>query len=214
MDADVKGPPGPRRYDASARRARAAARRRAALDAARARFLADGFAATTMAAVARDAALSPESLYKWFGSKAGLLRAVWEHSLEGSGPTPAETRSDAGSRAASSGAEVVRNWASLAAEVGAISDPIHRLLEGASHADPEAAELYAEIEEGRARRMEHNAAHLAEGGYLREGVTVERARDVLLLYTTLYGRLVTEAGWTPDEFSAFVERGLTAHLLR
>ena len=61
--------------------------------------------------------------------------------------------------------------------------------------------------------MELNAAYLADGGYLRDDVTAAQARDVLLLYTTFYETLVTEAGWRPEEFTAFVERGLTAHLL-
>ena len=202
-----------RRYDASARRARAAERRDAVVEAARSRFLAEGFTATTVAHVARDAGVSVESVYKWFGTKAGLLKAVWDQSLAGSGTAHAEVRSDAGSRAAADGRAIIRNWARLAAEVGAGADPVHRLVESAAHVDRDAAELYAQIERERAARMEHNAAYLVEGGYLRDDVTPEQARDVLLLYTTFYERLVTEAGWTPEQLSAFVERGLTAHLL-
>lgn len=217
--SDVNGAPAStsmpdrRRYDASNRRARAEQRRRRVLAAARARFLAEGFTGTTVASVAADAHVSVESVYKWFGTKAGLLRAIWEQSLAGSAPTPAEQRSDAGSRAAATGAEIVHNWAGLAAEVGAVADPVHRLVEAAALIDPEAAALRAEIEAGRTRRMEHNAAYLVTGGHLRADVTPEHARDVMLAYTTLYSRLVTEAGWTPAEFSDFVERGLTAHLL-
>ncbi|GGM83586.1 hypothetical protein GCM10009721_05210 [Terrabacter tumescens] len=216
MTSAVKGPmdEGPRRrYDASARRARAAQRRDAVVAAARSLFLARGFAATTLAEVAAEADVSVESVYKWFGSKAGLLKAVWDRSLAGSGPTHAETRSDAGSRAAADGSAIIRNWARLAAEVGAVGDPVHRLVESAAHVDREAAELHAQIEGERAARMEHNAAYLLDGGYLRADVTVEQARDVLLLYTTFYGRLVTEGGWTSEQFSAFIERGLAAHLL-
>jgi AcrR family transcriptional regulator len=202
-----------RRYDASARRAQAAERRDAVVDAARSRFLACGFTATTVAEVAADAEVSVESVYKWFGSKAGLLKAVWDRSLAGSGTTHAELRSDAGSRSATDGRAIIRNWARLAAEVGAVGDPVHRLIESAAHVDREAAELYAEIERERAARMEHNAAYLVDGGHLREGVTPAQARDVLMLYTTFYERLVTDAGWTPEQFTDFVERGLTAHLL-
>jgi AcrR family transcriptional regulator len=216
MSASVKGPSADRprrRYDASRRRARAAERRGAVIEAARARFLAHGFSATTVAAVAADADVSVESVYKWFGSKAGLLKAVWDRSLAGTGSTHAELRSDAGSRAATDGVTIIRNWARLAAEVGAVGDPVHRLIEEAAAVDHEAAELYARIEGERASRMAHNAAYLVDGGYLREDVSADQARDVLLLYTTFYERLVTVAGWTPEQLSAFVERGLTAHLL-
>ena len=220
MSPSVKGPaaaqsqPEPRRrYDASGRRARAAERRSAVVDAARSRFLAHGFTDTTMSEVAADAGVSVESVYKWFGTKAGLLKAVWERALAGSGTTHAERRSDAGSRHAADGAAIIRNWARLAAEVGAVGDPVYRLIERAALVDREAAELYAEIERERASRMQHNAAYLVDGGHLRHDVTAEQARDVLLLYTTFYERLVTESGWTPEQFSAFIERGLVAHLL-
>ena len=202
-----------RRYDASGRRARAAERRSAVVAAARRLFVADGFTATTIAGVAAEAGVSVESVYKWFRSKAGLLEAVWHQSLEGQGSEPAELRSDAGSQGAADGRAIIRNWARLATEVGALADPVHRLVEAAATADPEAAALYATIERERAARMDHNAAYLVDGGYLRSEVTPEQARDVLLLYTTFYDRLVTKSGWTPEQFTAFVERGLAAHLL-
>src|SRR3954447_20549616 len=148
MPPSVKGPAAERprrRYDASGRRARAVERRDAVVDMARGRFLAQGFTATTVAEVAADAGVSVESVYKWFGSKAGLLKAVWTRSLAGTGPSHAERRSDDGSRQAPDGAAIVRNWARLAAEVGAVGDPVHRLIEGAALVDPEAAELYAAI---------------------------------------------------------------------
>jgi AcrR family transcriptional regulator len=213
MPSSVNAPVPRRAYDASGRRARAAARRDDVIAAARRSFLEQGYAGTTVGAVAGEAGVSVESLYKWFGSKAGLLRAVWDRSLAGTGPEHAERRSDAGSRAATDGAAIIRNWARLAAEVGVTADPVHRIVETAAHVDPEVARLRAEIERDRTARMDHNAAYLVEGGLLREDVTPEQARDVLLLYTTFYDRLVTDAGWTPTEFTAFVERGLTAHLL-
>lgn len=213
MPNPVNHHPARRRYDATRRQARAAERREAVLLAARRRFLAEGYAATTVAAVAADAGVSAESVYKWFGSKAGLLKAVWDRSLGGSAPTHAEQRSDAASAAATDGRSIVRSWALLAAEVGAVADPIHRLVEQAAYADGEVADLQARIEAERARRMEHNAAYLADGGHLRPDVTREQARDILLLYTTFYDRLVNQAGWTTSQLSAFVERGLTAHLL-
>ncbi|GAA2038471.1 TetR/AcrR family transcriptional regulator [Terrabacter terrae] len=202
-----------RRYDSTARRARAAARREAVVEVARTRFLARGFTATTVAEVAAEAEVSVESIYKWFGTKAGLLKAVWDRSLAGSGTTHAELRSDAGSRSATDARSILRNWARLAAEVGAVGDPVYRLIESAAYVDPEAASLYAGIEGERAARMEHNAAYLVDRGYLREDVTAAQARDVLMLYSTFYERLVTKAGWSPEEFSAFIERGLAAHLL-
>src|SRR6478609_3179015 len=75
MSADVN----PRRaYDASRRREQAAQNRMAILDAARDRFLALGYGTTTMATVAADAGVSVETVYKAFGNKPGLVKAVFD----------------------------------------------------------------------------------------------------------------------------------------
>ena len=80
---DVK--PG-RPYDASRRRARADASRESILAVTRSRFLAEGYAATTIGAIAADAGVSVETVYKAFGNKAGLARAVFDRALAGEGP--------------------------------------------------------------------------------------------------------------------------------
>src|SRR3954452_8673147 len=72
-----------RPYDASGRRARADARRREVVRAARELFERDGFRLTTISAVAAHAGVSPESVYKGFGSKAALAKAVFDVALAG-----------------------------------------------------------------------------------------------------------------------------------
>ena len=51
-------------------------RQRDILDAALAQLMEAGFAGTTMQAVARRAGASMETLYNWYGDKAGLFRAM------------------------------------------------------------------------------------------------------------------------------------------
>ena len=65
-----------RSYDASARRARAQRTRSTILEVARRRFLGEGYATTTVAAIAADAGVSVETIYKAFGGKPGLVRAI------------------------------------------------------------------------------------------------------------------------------------------
>ncbi len=48
----------------------------AVLEAAQRRFLRAGYGATTIAAIAADAAVSVETIYKAFGGKRGLVRAI------------------------------------------------------------------------------------------------------------------------------------------
>ena len=72
-----------RSYDASARRARAQRTRSTILEVARRRFLGEGYATTTVAAIAADAGVSVETIYKAFGGKPGLVRAaVWTLALQ------------------------------------------------------------------------------------------------------------------------------------
>src|SRR5690348_10991441 len=72
-----------RAYDASGRRAQARARRRAVVLAAGELFERDGFRATTIAAIAAHAGVSAESIYKGFGSKAALAKAVFDVAIAG-----------------------------------------------------------------------------------------------------------------------------------
>jgi len=56
--------------------------------------VANGYAATTIAAIAGEAGVSVETIYKAFGGKSGLVRAIYERGLTGRGPVPAYQRSE------------------------------------------------------------------------------------------------------------------------
>jgi AcrR family transcriptional regulator len=45
---------------------------------------------TTVRAIAAAAGVSADTIYKSFGVKPGLIRAIHDHALEGKGPIPAE----------------------------------------------------------------------------------------------------------------------------
>jgi AcrR family transcriptional regulator len=205
--ADVK-----RGYDATSRRAQARRRRDAVVATAEELFLAQGFAGTTVAAVARRSGVSVELVYKHFGDKAGLLRAVVERALEGSGPVPAESRADA--LPAADAAALVRGWGRLAAEVAPVVSPVLLLVRAAAAQDPDAERLADELDAARMRRMSGNARRLAEAGHLGEGVTVESAADVMWTLSSpeVYDLLVRRRGWDPAGYRDFVTRGIAALL--
>src|SRR6476469_3402249 len=91
MAHQVKGGSGPtrnqpaarRRYDASGRRLAAAQTRARISDAARERFLAEGYTATTIAAIAIRADVAPDTVYAAVGPKPALFREVIETALSG-----------------------------------------------------------------------------------------------------------------------------------
>lgn len=202
-----------RRYDARGRRRAAQGRRDAIVDVALQRMLANGYAATTVAAIAAEAGVSVETVYKGFGGKAGLVRAMWERGLAGQGPTPAEARSDAASVGLADPREVIARWTAIGTEVAPRAAPVLLMVRAAAAADPEMARLRDRIRTERFTRMEHNARTLA--AHLREGVTVEQARDVLVAYTSpeLFETLVLQQRWSPEEFADFQRRGIEAQLL-
>ena len=183
------------------------------LDAARGLLLTDGYAATTMARVARACDVSVESVYKRFGGKPGLVRAVVDKALAGEGRTPAEQRSDALS--ATDPELLLRGWAQLTAEVAPRVAPILLLVRAAASHDQELFELAGELDQTRRRRMTDNAGRLAAAGQLRPGLTVEHAADVLWAYSSpeLYDLLVLRSSWELPRYARFVEDGLRAHLL-
>src|SRR5689334_14764226 len=84
-----------RSYDSRHRQARAQANRLAMIEAARAAFLDQGYAATPLAQVAATAGVSVPTVYKVFGNKAGLLKAVFDVSVAGDDdPIPMAERDD------------------------------------------------------------------------------------------------------------------------
>jgi len=204
-----------RRYDASGRRERARRVQTHVLKVAEELFLRDGYAATTVATVATAGGVSVETIYKTFGGKPGLIRAIQQAGLAGAGPRPAPDRSDEMSSGDLKPHEILRNWATLTMEVMPRVAPIVLLVRSAGASDPDMATLLDEINDERLRRMRHNAQRLADRGALRDGVSTEQAGDVMFAYTAaeLYDVLVTGRRWTLEMFADFIFRGLCAELL-
>jgi AcrR family transcriptional regulator len=207
----------PRRYDASRRREQARANRRAVLDAARERFLADGYAGTTIAAVAAAAGLSVETVYKAFGNKPGLVKAVFDVSVVGDDePLPLMQREfvqrnmaepDPRRKLLGYGDHLTRTLPRIG--------PIQLVVKEAAATDRGAAEVWEELQQERLTGMTAFATHLHEGGHLRRGVSMEEARDVLWTHNSveLWELLVRLRGWSNERYGAWVGRQLVAALL-
>lgn len=203
-----------RHYDASRRRLKAAQRRHTVLDAAQELFFTQGYAATTIAGIAAAAGVSPETVYKGFGGKPGLVRELRTHALLGTGPVPAEDRSDQ-LRDLADPRAVVRGWAKLAAEVAPRVAPILGLVREAAVLDPTMQELADDLDSDRLRRMRANARFLADAGHLRPGVSLPQAIDVLFAVSSqeMYDLLVIRRGWTTRRYSNFVATTIENALL-
>jgi AcrR family transcriptional regulator len=187
----------------------------AILTAARAAFLRSGYAATTVAEIAQASAVSVETIYKRFGGKPGLVRAIYERGLAGRGDVPAPRRSDAMSDREPDPHAIVRNWGTLAAEVSPLVAPIALLVRAAAATDHALADVLADADLQRLTRMRHNARKLARRGMLREGVTATYASDVMwtLVAPELYELLVIRRAWTPQQFGRFIGEVMASTLL-
>ena len=215
-DGGVKGTRGSRRgYDSSRRRRQAGQTRERVLDVALARFLSDGFAATTITSIAADADTSGDTIYKSFGGKAGLVRALCERGLLGQGPAPAEERSNHLQDTEPDPRRLMQSLGLLTSEVAPRIAPLMLLLNTAGDTDPELASLRQEIDDLRLTRMTANARRLHRRGLLRPGLSVDEAAEICWLYSSaeVYGRLVLDRGWSLDRYARFVGDALAAALL-
>jgi AcrR family transcriptional regulator len=208
--------PGARAYDARRRRDAAEESRMRVLAASRKLFLAGGYGQTTVAAIARAAGVSKESVYKGFGGKPGLVRAIHEQSLLGAGCSPAEERSDRAQATVNDPRELMAQFGRFITEVSPLEAPVFLLIhDAAASGDPDMAALLRDVEDARYRRMLHNARQVLGRGFLREGVTAEEAADVMFTCTSaeLYQSLVLKRGWNAERYGGFIARTLAANLL-
>jgi AcrR family transcriptional regulator len=204
-----------RRYDSSGRQAQARRNREAILDAAQRQFLDGGYAATTIAAIAAEAGVSVETIYKAFGGKPGLVRAIYDRGLIGREPVPAFQRADAMRERETDPRTIMRNWATIASEVSTVVSPIARLVRFAAASDPDMAALLRANNDVRERRARHHARFLKRRGYLREGVSLAQATDILWTCTSdeLYDLMVLQRGWSGSRYARFLADYLIAALL-
>jgi len=204
-----------RKYDSTRRQERARENRERVVRAAETQFLERGYSATSVAAIATAAGVSVDSIYKSFGGKPGLIRAIFERALEGEGPVPAEQRSDRLQSEESDPRKIIAGWGRFVMEVAPRGSPIVLLIRSAAATDPDLVALLDDIDASRMRRMTTNARRLHQAGHLRPGMTVREAADVLWTYSSpeLYELLVLRRGMSLPRYGRFVADAMTAALL-
>jgi AcrR family transcriptional regulator len=207
-----------RRYDSRRRREQQAQTRRDILAAAGKLFRERGYAGTPMPLVASEAGVVVETVYRAFGSKAGLFRAVIEATLAG-GATRAETPVEErpAIRAVIEAPDPRRQVELYAATQPGIhrrSGPLLRALVGAA-ADPELKAIWDEMEAWRLEGQGRFIGMLADRGALRPGLSFEEARDLTwtLCSLAVHDLLVVSRGWTSERYGAWLAQTLTRDLL-
>jgi AcrR family transcriptional regulator len=206
-----------RTYDSPRRREQARATRQAVLGAARELFVEQGYAATTIEAIASRAGVSPETAYANFKNKRTILAQVIDVSIAGDDdPVPMLRRSwvqdmreetDPQVRLqilAKNGRLILERWT-----------PIYDALRGAAAVDPEIASLW---ELSKAQRLEGQRALLGiltERIPLREGLSMRTATDIMFAIGSpeTYRLLATDRDWSADRFERWYRDALARLLL-
>jgi AcrR family transcriptional regulator len=197
-------------------RVRLTAWRLAVVLAARDLFERDGYRPTTIAAIAAQAGVSAESVYKGFGTKAALAKAVFDLALAGDDePVPVAERP--AMRAVRDEPDVRRKIAMFAdglADRQARSARVQILIRDGRHVDDSLAPVWAKLQDEGLTGMTTLGRHLLETGQLREGIGPDEARDLLWNYLAIdhYERLVLTQGWTLERYARWLRDAIASAL--
>lgn len=204
--SDVNAPK--RRYDSMRRREQAAATRHAIIAAARELFIENGYGATTVADIARQAGVAVDTVYSTIGRKPELLREVVETAISGSDhAVPAEQRGYVQHlRQAKTAGEKIRIYTHALAGIHPRLAPVYLALRDAGSTDPECAALWAEISQRRAANMHRFIEDLAGTGELRTDRPADELADVVWSMNgpEYWILLVAGRGWTPQQFAEWL----------
>ena len=205
-----------RAYDGSRRREQARARRLAVVQAARELFETGGFRQTTIAAIAKRAGVSSESIYKTFGTKAALAKAVFDLELAGDDePVPiAERPAVQAIRDEPDVRRKITLFAEGLAQRQARSAAVQILIRDGRHVDDSLAPVWAALQREGLTGMTALGRHLLDTGKLREGLTIEQVRDILWNYLAIdaYERLVLIQGWSQQRYSNWLAHTMVSAL--
>jgi AcrR family transcriptional regulator len=198
-----------RRYVQRVRASATEATRHRILEVARSSLERGPVGALRVDEVARQAGVARSTVYVLFGSRAGLFDALARHLRDEAGfdelidafrqPDALQAMRDA-QRAA------VRMYAKL--------PDLARALFTLSAIDPDAVAAVKAIEDGRRPGQASIAERLAAQGYLRPGVGVREATDILTVITSfqafdeLYGAGGLPADLVADRLVAMAERSI------
>lgn len=207
-----------RSYHSPLREARARETRRRVLAAAQGLFVERGYPATTIAAVAQRAEVSPDTVYSAFGSKLALLKEVLDVVVAGDDddtavldrPGPQALRAERDQRT------------QLAVFAAAVTGQLERLrpvddvLRSAAAVDEEAAALRDDIQlRQRRAAMRTVTSWVAARGPLRDGTSPEDAAAIAWTLTSpeVHRMLRDTWGWSPQRYERWLAQTLASSLL-
>jgi AcrR family transcriptional regulator len=195
-----------RKYDSSRRRAQAADTRRDILDAAQHLFEQNGYAGTTLVAIAARASVAIETIYRSFEGKAGLLEEVIRAAVAGGAdrsqvPVTERPVIQAVMQEPDARKKIALHSATQPG-IHARSGPLLRALREAATTDESLQQVHDRLEHQRLNGMNQYARDLIQTGQTRKDLAQDDIRDVLWTITSIevHDRLVLQRQWAQDEY--------------
>ena len=209
-----------RRYDATRRREQAALTRARIVEVAGRLFVERGYAGTTIPAIAGEAGVAVETVYRAASGKAGLLADAVRAAVAG-GAERAEipVTERPAIRRIIEAADPVRQLQLYAATQPGIWSrvgPLLRVLDAAANSDASLVRLREHIAAERRYGLRDGLGRMLEQrGALREGITAERAGDIVYAVCgqANYLALVGDCGWTEAAYESWLADTLITALI-
>lgn len=204
-----------RKYHSPLRADQARETRRRVLEAALRLFVERGYAGTTVAAVAEQAGVSPETIYLSLGGKRGLLEGVIELAIAGEDDLAGQKDAWWATVAELPGApERLEKMVEYSCGILARTRPIHVVIRGAADKELFAADLGRRLLHDRLTAQTERIRRYL-GDDLRHGLSVSEAgeRYCALASPELYNVLTVEFAWTADEHRRWLTDLLVTELL-
>jgi AcrR family transcriptional regulator len=196
-----------RAYDNSGRRAQSELTRRQILDAARALVVTKGYRATKVTHIARDAGVHVDTLYALVGRKPQILRELIELAISGTDQPLAPEERDYVQRmqAEPDPARQLEIYAAATRAIQTRMAPLFLALRDAASTEPEAKDVWLQINHRRAANMRRLVTALGDDA-LRPGLEIDDAADVVWATASseLFVLLTDERGWTLDRYQQFL----------
>ncbi len=208
---------GRRRYDSPHRRAQAAATRTEILGAAQRLFEQQGYAATTMSAIAAEAGVALKTVYVGFETKSGVLHALWHLLLRGDeADVPVAERP--WYRAVLEEPDPERRLRLVARNSRIVKERAGTMLgviRGAAPVDEDIAALWGRIQSEFYDNQRAIVVALHEQKALRPGLGVARATDILwtLNHPDVWLLLAAGRGWSPAQWERWFGDTICGQLL-
>lgn len=204
-----------RSYRSPLRAAQAQATRRRLLETARRLFVERGYAGTTVAAVATEAGVAPETVYLTVRGKRGLLEGVVEAAIsDESGRPVQQQRVFADLERLPTPRARLHAYVTACCELLARTSPVHAVIRGAADRETFAVELRKHLLQQRLTDVT-SLLPAVVGDSLRSGLSAEDAaqRFCALMSPELHHLLTVELGWTPSRYEQWLTALLQQELL-